>query len=102
MGGGIWPFSEKLHKTGNGTLGKYHAVFCQLRENRVSGLYDIQSIPDTDGIWIKIVEQRFEQKFENFNNAMDIARIATLLGTKRDVARYFFFPVTYIHSKSEF
>lgn len=49
VGRGIWPFSEKLHETGDGTLGKYHAVFRQLCENRVSGLYDIQSIPDIDG-----------------------------------------------------
>jgi len=43
VGGGIWPFSEKLHETGNGTLGEYHAVFCELRENWVSGLYKIPS-----------------------------------------------------------
>lgn len=43
VGGGIWPFSEKLHETGNGTLGEYHAIFCELCENWVSGLYKISS-----------------------------------------------------------
>jgi len=43
MGGGIWPFSEKLHETGNGTLGEYHAIFCELCENWVSRLYKIPS-----------------------------------------------------------
>lgn len=41
MGGRIWPFSEKLYETGNGAFREYHAIFCELRENRVSELYEV-------------------------------------------------------------
>jgi len=56
VGGGIWPFSEKLHETGNGTLGEYHAVFCELCENWVSGLYKIPS-HDLIGRTLKLGEK---------------------------------------------